>query len=384
MSTLQQRKAENSRLLRQELAQGALTHTARPEVLVLNHSDLCNLRCVMCPRHLAQGTHRLAAAVLERLCDRLLPTARKLTLTTAGGEPLLADFDLLLAKALEYEARLDVVTNGVLLTPELYRRGRGTFDHVNVSVDSHVPAVYEHIRQPASFARVHANLVAIRDERRTRPDDVLWSLSAVVMRANVGHLAEFVEFAGGVGADGVILQPLSHAVKPTPEQDPSTQPGSAVVARELARAGDAARAHGVNLLLGELGLPSVIVRPFRDKVPPPMLGHGICQMAAQNFSVMYTGEVYPCCIPTDYRLGNVLFEDPFAIWNGKPWQSLRRLHHQRTGSVFCSGCVHAPHLPARRHPALDRRLARARVLTNHALGPLKRWLDGRAGVARGD
>ncbi len=352
-------------------------HTAWPEVLTLNHSDFCNLRCVMCPRHHAQGTHRLDAAVLERLCDRLLPTARKLTLTTAGGEPLLADFDLLLGKALQYEARLDVVTNGILLTPELYRRGRAAFDHVNVSLDSHVAAVYEHIRQPAKFARVHDNLVAIREERRAHPDDVLFSLSAVVMRANVQHLAEFIAYAGEVGVDGVILQPLSHAVQATPDQDATVHLGAEVVARELARAAEAARTHGVNLLLGEFGLPPVIVRPFRDKVPPLLLGHGLCQMAAQHFSVMYTGEVYPCCMPTDYRLGNVLHEDPLAIWNGKPWQRLRRLHHQRTGSVFCSGCVHAPHLPARRHAALDRKLARARVLTNHALGPVKRWLDAR-------
>jgi hypothetical protein len=69
--TSRERKEANSRLLRAEVAAGALVHEALPEVLVLNHSDLCSLRCVMCPSHLAQGTHRLDARVLERLCDRL-------------------------------------------------------------------------------------------------------------------------------------------------------------------------------------------------------------------------------------------------------------------------------------------------------------------------
>jgi hypothetical protein len=80
---------------------------------------------------------------------------------------------------------------------------------------------------------------------------------------------------------------------------------------------------------------------------------------------------------TDYRLGNVLHEDPVAIWNGAAWQALRALHYRRTGSVFCSGCVHAPHLPARRLSTVQRGVARTRVLANHALGPVKRWLDRR-------
>src|SRR5688572_11277757 len=175
-------KRENSELLRADVERGAIAYRGLPEVVTLNHSDICNLRCVMCPRHLAQGRHRLDPRVLEHVVNELFPTARKVILTTAGGEPLAVDFDFLLERALRFDVRVDVVTNGVLLARELYLRARHALDHLNVSLDSHVPEVYERIRLGARFSRVVANLEAVTEERQRHPDGVLFSLSSVVMR----------------------------------------------------------------------------------------------------------------------------------------------------------------------------------------------------------
>ena len=64
-------KDANSRLLREDIAQGRVEFRALPEVVTLNHTDLCNLRCIMCPRNLAQGTHRLSRRVLGYLAEEL-------------------------------------------------------------------------------------------------------------------------------------------------------------------------------------------------------------------------------------------------------------------------------------------------------------------------
>jgi MoaA/NifB/PqqE/SkfB family radical SAM enzyme len=337
-------KLENSRLLREDIARKAVRFRALPEVVTLNHSDLCNLRCVMCPRNLAQGTHRLSRRVLSYIADELFPTARKLVLTTSGGDPLAADYDFLLDRALTYGVQMDAVTNGVLLTPEVYRRSRGALDHLNVSLDSHVPEVYERIRLGARFDQVLGNLRAIQAERASHPDDVLYSTSAVVMRSNLPHLAEFVRFAAGLGFEAVVFQRLLHSVKPTPEEDPETHCGADAIRESFTRAEAAAREVGVNLYLTEFGLPSVLARPLRSKRPDPLLGQRLCWFMAQNFGVMYTGEVYPCCVPTDHSLGNVLYDDPVSIWNGRAAQDLRAAQMSGRGTVFCSGCLHAPHL----------------------------------------
>src|SRR5262245_29718862 len=243
-------KRENRRLLREDLARRATVYRGLPEVVTLNHTDLCNLRCVMCPRSRGQGRHRLDRAVLEHVAQSLFPTATKVVLTTSGGEPLAADFDLLMERALAFEAKIDVVTNGLLLTLPLYRRARGALDHLNVSVDCHVPEVYEAIRAGSRWSALEANLQAVRDERRPHPDEVLYTLSAVVLRENLPHLPDFVRFAAGMGAEAVVLQRLQQSILHLAEHDPERDPGPAAIARTLEACRAAARESGINLYLG--------------------------------------------------------------------------------------------------------------------------------------
>lgn len=340
---LARRKDANSRLLREDVAARRPVFRALPEVVGFYTSDVCNLRCGMCPRCLAQGEHKLPRDVLARVCTDLFPTARKAILTSAAGEPLLADFDLLLGEARRHAVRMDLSTSGTLLTPEVYRAARPVFDHLNVSLDCHVPEVYERIRAGARFERVHANLRGICEERRRRPDDVLFSLSFLVMASNLPHLADFVRFAHELGVDGVLCQRLRHEVKASEDEDPFLrQPGEVERVVEEARA--VARELGFTLLLHELGMESVVGRPIRAKVPPSLEGQGLCWFTAQNMGVMSNGDVYPCCYPTDHRLGNVHEQRPAEIWNGPAARALRAAHFSRRGTLFCNGCIHAPHL----------------------------------------
>lgn len=347
-------KAENSRLLREDVAARRTTYRGMPEVVTLNHSDLCNLRCIMCQRSLAQGTHRLDTRALDHVVNELFPTARKAVLTTAGGDPLAVDFEFLLERALRHEVRLDVVTNGLLLTRDTYRRARGALDHLNVSLDCHVPAIYERIRAGSSFARVWGQLEQVAEERQRAPDGVLFSLSAVVMKSNLPLLADFVRAVAALRPDGIVFQRLQHSEKPTPEEEPSRAFSAAEIEAHFAAAERTAEELGINLFLSEFRRPNVVPVPPRAKVPMTIEGQGLCWFLAQNFNVMYTGEVFPCCIPTDLCLGDVRHQDPAEIWNGEPFRRLREQHLSGAGNLFCSGCIHAPHLPgAAAGPGLD-------------------------------
>ncbi len=322
------------------------TYRGLPEVVTLNHSDICNLRCIMCQRSLGQGKHRLDERVLEHVTRELFPTARKAVLTTAGGDPLAVDFEFMLERALRFDVRLDVVTNGLLLSRETYRHARPVLDHLNVSLDSHVPAVYERIRAGSSFDRVWRNLEHLAQERRAAPDDVLFSISAVVMKSNLPHLADFIRAVQPLRPDGIVLQQLRHEEKPTLDEEPSGTFSADEIRHYLDAAVRTAQAVGANLFLSEFRRPNVLSSPPRAKIPMTLEGHGLCWFLAQNFNVMYTGEVFPCCIPTDFCLGDVRYEDPVEIWNGEPFRRLRSEHLTGRGNLFCSGCMHAPHLAA--------------------------------------
>lgn len=338
-------KAENSRLLREDIAARRSYYRGLPEVVTLNHTDICNLRCIMCQRSLGQGKHRLERQALDHVVNELFPTALKAVLTTAGGDPLAVDFDFLLERALRFDVRLDVVTNGLLLSPDTYRNARGALDHLNVSLDTHRPDVYERIRAGSSFARVWSNLERIAQMREREPDGVLFSLSAVVMRSNLPHVADFLRAVAPLRPDGIVLQRLQHTEKYTPEEEPYTALTPLELDGYFRAAEDAARELGLNLFQSEHGRANVLSAMPRPKLPLPLEGHGLCWFLGQNFNVMYTGEVYACCVATDLCLGDVRYQDPAEIWNGEPFRRLREQHLSRQGNRFCSGCVHAPHLP---------------------------------------
>lgn len=357
-------KRQNSRLLKSEIQRKATHFEALPEVVTLNHSNACNLTCAICPRSKGGRATRIPEPVLKRITTALFPTAMKAILTMAG-EPLMSDFDFLLDEARRYEVRLDLYTNGLLLKPERYQSMREVLDHINISVDSHIPEVYEKVRRGGSFKRLHANLSALRELRMQESDDVLFTLSAVVMKSNVEHLAEFVRFAAWAGADGVLLQRLHQDLMKLAEYDPKAAYSSQQLADFMEEARIAAELEGINLIQAEMGLPNVMVKPIRAKVAEPM--PGICSFLMQNFIVLFDGDVYPCCIPTDHYLGNVYRQDPLDIWNGPAFTRLREAHHSRRGTVFCSGCDQAPYLPPRQPAWFNEGLRKTRRVIRHVV-----------------
>lgn len=344
-------KEENSRLLREDLARRATAYRGLPEVVMLNHTDICNLRCVMCPRHDAPGTQRLARSALERVVERLFPTARKAGLAAAQAEPLATDFEFLLEAALRHDVYLDVVTNGTLLTLERYREARGALDLLDVSLDCLVPEVYARIRVGAQLDTVLSNLRAIRDERARVPDDVLLVVNALVMRSTLPHLPDLVRAMPELGVDALVLKELYHDIKATPEENPFTAHGPREVQRVLEECARIAEEQGTNLVQANCGVREELL-PVRDVIPRPrrfprgdaMLGAGLCWYVAQNFHVVPSGDVYPCIVPTGLVMGNVLREDPVELWNGAPFQALRRAHFERRRLTPCDGCGHAPYL----------------------------------------
>jgi len=359
-------KEANSRLLREDVDQQRPVLRGLPEIIALHTTERCNLRCTMCMRSLGQGKLQLPRSRLAAICDELFPTARKVALSAAKGEPMLADYDLVMAKARTHAVRVDLVTNGTELTGAAYRDGRDVFDHVNVSVDCAVPEIYERIRVGARFARLLSNLNAIAEERRRLPDDVLLSLSAVVMRSNLPHLPQLVEFARSVAADAVILQPLDHSGKPNHDQDPAIDPGHATVQAMFDTLRGAAQANGVNLFFSGFGLPPLLCRPLRDKLPTTLSAGNACWYVVQHMGIQPTGDVFACCYPTDHLVGNVMLESPRAVWNSRAFQRLRVAHYSRRGTLFCSGCVNAPRLPARRPKRLFALLQKLRFRWSYA------------------
>jgi hypothetical protein len=355
----------------------------------------------MCVRHDVTGTRKLDRATLSSVCERLFPTARRSQVAADAGEPLLSDFDVILDAALRHGVVLDVITNGLPLTLARYREMRGALNHVNVSVDSHVPETYEFIREGARFAQLRANLEAIAAERRRVPDGVVWTMSAVVMRSNLLQLADFTRFARDMHMDGVVFQPLRQFSKRTPEEDPLSEAGAPggtprptgrasprtagcpapqerpssrwpIVLAALDAARRTAQEIGINAYFSDFSLPSAEPVALHRKVGDDVDEAQLCWSVGGNFSLFWTGDVYACGYPTDHRFGNVLRQSIDEIWNGAAAQELRRAHFSRRGTLFCNGCLHAPYLPRRATGGLPDLTRAARLAWRHVTGKVVR------------
>jgi radical SAM protein with 4Fe4S-binding SPASM domain len=132
---------------------------------------------------------------------------------------------------------------------------------------------------------------------------------------------------------------------------PAGEPLAEPVAARLEAIAEAAREAGVNVTFGDFPRPPVRVRVVPTRLDGLMPPEGVCWNVAVNFAVQFDGSVYPCCHPTDYRLGNVLDSTIEGIWNGPVAQRLRQAHLARRRVAFCTGCIEAPYLGAARATA---------------------------------
>ena len=180
---------------------------------MLSHDRSCNLSCPSCRTGLILA-RKAEQARLNRIADAvlfpLLASAERLRVT-AGGDPFgSAHFQYVLRhldRASNPALRLDLQTNGILLTPRLWEtlKLEGKVDQLIVSLDAAAPETYEVVRRGGRFDALLANLAfmaTLRRERRIRR----LRLDFVVQAANFREMPRFVELARGFAADWVKFQ----------------------------------------------------------------------------------------------------------------------------------------------------------------------------------
>ena len=154
----------------------------------------CNLHCRHC-RGMTRGdltTERARKLVAE--IAKLHPG----WVIVEGGEPLLRE-DLFELLELMRQKQLDVhlITNGMLLTPELLTALKQLGIKVMISIDGATPETYEAIRIGANFERV---VQAARDCFR---EGLLEAINFTVMKRNYLEIPGILELAASIGVKRV-------------------------------------------------------------------------------------------------------------------------------------------------------------------------------------
>lgn len=185
----------------------------RSLTVLLDATNKCNLRCTMC--HFALEETRREPLVrwttddVDALERDVLPHARRVFLS-AGTEPLVWPHfpRLLYAVRRARVPRVELITNGLLLTDELAERiVAARVTRVQLSIDGATKETYESIRAGADFERFVEALERLRAaKRRARSRRPALQFNVTLMRRNVDELEDLLRLARRHGVASIDLR----------------------------------------------------------------------------------------------------------------------------------------------------------------------------------
>lgn len=183
-----------------------------PRKVILSHDRSCNLACPSCRTGLILA-RKEEQAELNALADRvilpLLAGADRVRVTASGDPFGSAHFQYVLrnlGRVANPRLRLDLQTNGLLLTPRLWEALglEGRVDQLLVSADAARPETYAQVRG-GRFETLLENLGFFARLRREGRIASL-RLDFVVQATNHAEMQEFVDLARSFDCDGVKFQ----------------------------------------------------------------------------------------------------------------------------------------------------------------------------------
>lgn len=274
------------------LATGRDEATRWPEIVQIESTNLCNAKCVFCPRdEMLRPQGIMDMALFQKVADECAALGIGHIRMHNYGE---AFMDRHLVEKVRYAKRLGIpevgmISNGSLIT-EAAARGMvdAGLDAINISVDAAGKDVFERTRLGLNYDKVIANverLIRIRDEAGKRRPKLILS---------------FVR------------------------QDNSTEE-QAFIAHWRTRA-DKIHITDLHNWAGTLNHESDVNFP--------------CYRPWLTFTVLWDGRVSLCCADFDGReiLGDLRTSTIREVWNSKPYLRARQAHLDHGGPAVCQSC----------------------------------------------
>jgi len=274
------------------LATGRERSPILPEIVQIESTNLCNAKCVFCPRDEMQRTQGVMSFELFR---KVVDECAELGITHVRmhnyGEPFM---DRQLTEKVRYAKQkgireVGMISNGSLITDKVARAMiEAGLDAINISVDASGKEVFDSTRLGLNYDKVIANverLVAIRKELgKTRPKLIL----SFVRQNNSADEQAFIEHWRKV-ADKIHITDLHNWA-------------------------------------GTLNKESDVNYP--------------CYRPWLTFTVLWDGRVSLCCADFDGRnvLGNLNTSTIQEVWNAEPYRNARKAHLESGGPDICRSC----------------------------------------------
>lgn len=182
----------------------------RPLTIGLAHERSCNLACPSCRTHKFVETDK---AIIDRELARLdqilkmSPDCERLTVTGSGdpfGSIIFRRFLRHLDVAAYPKLRISLLTNGVLLTPKMWRLFAHLHDRIDrliISLDAASEATYNRVRRGGNWSVLMRNLAHLATQVPQHKNIVRYQFAFVVQHLNYREMPAYISLAELFGAE---------------------------------------------------------------------------------------------------------------------------------------------------------------------------------------
>lgn len=314
------KKLRNFMLANLEFRRREVALKSLPVTLFVEPTNLCNLRCPLCPTGAGEygrpRTNKMSVRDFERIIDEIGDYLYWVNLFNFG-EPLLnKDVPLMIGYAHEKGVSTCISTNGMLVDDQMAEAlVRSKLDCLTFSIDGLTPETYSKYRVGGNFDKVIENLKRVVEWKRKLDSSlpfIEWQF--LVFKHNQHEVGKVERFARALGANGTYIRNAST----------STDTENRDEALKLTLSGEE-----------------------RKKYPEAAIGWGkVCDFLWFTITVNNDGGVSPCCLAynKDDDFGNFFNQDSSLreIWNNDDYIVARRIF--RDGrlplekDIICNTC----------------------------------------------
>ena len=341
---------EYRRLLFDDLLNGRVKFSGGPYEAHIQFSNYCNMSCIMCWDGNNPKTKKTDADLLKTIGEQLGPHLSIVT-PYSGSEPLVLTWDQTLEMAKQYGILLCITTNVQFLDEEKFHELKDVTETLILSIDSHIPEVFEKIRPRGNSKKVLANLETTA--KLCVEHNLECIINVVLLTQNAPMLTDTLNYFADLGIQSVNIIQLLDVNGNSRMYDPLLHFSEEYLAWLKRNAIATAKQRKFRLIWSVAGYAEFDFREA-DFVPPKkrkawnddwdekmkLFFPRFCRNAYGRLRVDSDGDVSPCCYATqgELSLGN-LRDQPFdEIWNSTEAQDLRRGMFSGDVPVLCQSC----------------------------------------------
>ena len=368
----------------EDLTDNRTKFRAGPYEAHIQYSNFCNMSCIMCWNGKNPPTKKTSPELLKKIGEQL-GTHLSVITPYSGSEPLVLSWDETRAMALKYGIMLCITTNVQFLDEKKFFDLKDIAETLILSIDSHIPEVFEKIRPRGNSKKVFQNLATTAKLCLEHRLECI--VNVVLLTDNAPHLPETVAYLADLGIQNVNIIQLLDVNGESRFYDPLLHFSDEYVGWIKKNCLVAAQQKNIRLIWSISGYEEFDYRT-PDFVPEnprkewndiwdlkmKRMFPGFCRNAYGRLRVDSEGDVAPCCYATqgELSLGNLNQSRFDEIWNGPEAQDLRRGMFCGDVPALCQSCrFHDP-------IGIQQELPFVEYVEQRNLGDWKRNTDGKS------